>query len=76
MVEKYKTAGNIANKAIAQVRNALKDGATVFELCEIGDKVMNDELALIYTSKKSRKILKGIAFPTSEMKRVRLRELW
>lgn len=64
MVEKYKTAGNIANKAIAQVRNALKDGATVFELCEIGDKVMNDELALIYTSKKSRKILKGIAFPT------------
>ncbi|OVF11370.1 putative metalloprotease [Clavispora lusitaniae] len=64
VVEKYKTAGNIANKAIAQVRNALKDGATVFELCEIGDKVMNDELALIYTSKKSRKISKGIAFPT------------
>lgn len=54
----------IANKAIAQVRSALKDGATIFELCEIGDKLMNEELALIYTSKKTRNISKGIAFPT------------
>lgn len=35
----------------------------MFELCELGDKLMNEELAQIYSSKKS-KVSKGIAFPT------------
>lgn len=63
VVEKYKTAGAISNRAIAQVRAAAKDGVTVFELCELGDKVMNDELALVFSSKKN-KTQKGLAFPT------------
>lgn len=63
VVEKYKTGGSISNRVIAQVKAAVKDGVTVFELCELGDKLMNDELALIYSSKKS-KVTKGIAFPT------------
>lgn len=48
---------------IAKVRAAVKEGATVFELCELGDNAMNDELSVIYNSKKS-KVSKGIAFPT------------
>lgn len=63
VVEKYKTGGAISNKVMAQVRAAVKDGVTVFELCELGDKLMNDELSLIYSSKKC-KVSKGIAFPT------------
>lgn len=45
------------------MRAAAKDGVTVFELCELGDKAMNDELALVYSSKKN-KTQKGLAFPT------------
>lgn len=63
VVEKYKIGGGISNRVIAQVRAAVKEGATIFELCELGDKLMNDELALVFNSKKA-KISKGIAFPT------------
>lgn len=61
--EKYKTAGGISNKVIAEVRAAVKNGAKIFDLCQLGDNSMTEELSKIYSSKKS-KVTKGIAFPT------------
>lgn len=56
----YKTAGGISNAALKQVRNAAKDGVTVFELTQIGDKFLADEVAKLTKEKKEA----GIAFPT------------
>lgn len=60
VVEKYKIAGRIANKALAAVRAASIEGAKLFDLCQLGDKIIVDELR----SAASAKISKGIAFPT------------
>lgn len=65
VITKYKTAGDIANKVIAQVRSATVDGSKVFDLCNKGDELLNEALSKIYNNKKSSKIPKGIAFPTS-----------
>ena len=35
---KYRTAAEIANKALTTVLAACKDGADIFELCKIGTK--------------------------------------
>lgn len=53
-------AGAASNKALAAVRAATKAGSTLFELCELGDKIILDELK----KNSSLKIEKGIAFPT------------
>lgn len=63
-MQKYKTGGEISGKALQQVRAAAVDGSKIFDLCQKGDEIMEEELSKIYNSKKASKILKGIAFPT------------
>lgn len=63
-MSKYKTAGEISNRVLAQVRALVKDGSKIFDLCNKGDELMTEELSKIYNSKKTSKIAKGIAFPT------------
>lgn len=60
MAEKYKIAGKAANKALAAVREAAKDGSKLFDLCELGDSILNEELKKTASLKSPR----GIAFPT------------
>ena len=64
---KYMTAAGITNKALQAVVDAVKAGADVFELCQLGDKIINDECALIFNKpdKEGYLIDKGVAFPTS-----------
>lgn len=64
---KYMTASGIANKALQTVVDAIKAGACVHDLCQLGDKVINDECAKIYNKpdKEGYLVEKGIAFPTS-----------
>jgi|LauGreDrversion4_2_1035121.scaffolds.fasta_scaffold87698_2 curved DNA binding protein len=64
---KYMTASGIANKAIQAVVDAIKAGACVHDLCQIGDKVINDECSKIYNKPDKHGFLveKGVAFPTS-----------
>ncbi|EGW30169.1 curved DNA-binding protein [Spathaspora passalidarum NRRL Y-27907] len=64
VVSKYKTAGEISNRVLAQVRALAIDGATTYALSVKGDELMTEELSKIYNSKKTSKIPKGIAFPT------------
>lgn len=53
------------NKALQKVAEACVDGADIATLCEMGDKIMEEETGKLYNKKdKGRKIEKGIAFPT------------
>jgi curved DNA binding protein len=63
---KYRTAGEIVNKAMQLVIDACVDAADIALLCELGDKFMTDETAKLYNKKAKggHKIEKGIAFPT------------
>ncbi|KAN0064386.1 hypothetical protein ACQY0O_002584 [Thecaphora frezii] len=59
---KYKLAGEVSAKAIKTVIDAVKQGATVIDLCQLGDKAVEEGTAAVY---KDKKVLKGLAFPTS-----------
>ena len=59
---RYKTAAGIAHKVLESVSGWLADGALIVELCERGDKLLDEEIAKVY---KGKKILKGIATPTT-----------
>jgi curved DNA binding protein len=61
VVTKYTTAGDIANRCLAQVVAALVDGASVREICAMGDAAITEATAKVY---KGKKVQKGIAFPT------------
>ncbi|KAI9008521.1 proliferation-associated protein 2G4-like protein [Hyaloraphidium curvatum] len=61
IVTKYKTAADITNKAIKAVLDGCVEGAKVLELCQLGDKTIEDEAKKVYNKGK---MLKGIAFPT------------
>lgn len=60
---KYKTAGEIAGKAIKAVIAAAKEGATVGELSKVGDDAVKEGTGAVYKSDK--KLQKGSAFPTT-----------
>jgi len=64
---KYMTAAVITNKALQAVVDAVKAGADIHELCQLGDKIINDECAKIYNKpdKEGYLVDKGVAFPTS-----------
>ncbi|KAK6198061.1 curved DNA-binding protein [Scheffersomyces amazonensis] len=64
VVSKYKTAGEIANKVLAQVKELTIAGSTTYELSVKGDELLQEELSKIYNSKKASKTPKGFAFPT------------
>lgn len=62
ILPKYKVAGEISAKAIKAVIAAAAEGKTVLELCQLGDKVLEEETSAVY---KGKSIPKGIAFPTT-----------
>ncbi|KAF2402350.1 curved DNA-binding protein [Trichodelitschia bisporula] len=59
---KYKQAGAISQKVLEAVKELCTDGAKIVEICEKGDKLLEDEIAKVY---KGKKITKGIAHPTT-----------
>jgi len=62
---KYQSAAGIANKALQMVIDACKVDADIFDICEIGDKYIQEESGKLYNKKvKDKKIEKGVAFPT------------
>ncbi|CAH2354501.1 putative curved DNA-binding protein [[Candida] railenensis] len=65
VIAKYKTAGEIAGRVIEQVKALCIENAQSFDICQKGDELMTEELSKIYNSKKTSKIPKGIAFPTT-----------
>lgn len=62
---KYRTASDIVNKVLAKIIEECKAEADIATLCEMGDKMLEEETGKLYNKKdKGRKIEKGIAFPT------------
>ena len=62
VIDKYKAAADVAQKALAKVIEAAVDGAKVIELCQLGDAAIVDGVKLVFNKKKG--MIKGIAFPT------------
>ena len=73
---KYKTAGQIAEKVLARLAASCVPGAKVVDLCEQGDKLIEEEIEKVYRGKK---VIKGvwifeikvrlITFPMADVKR-------
>ena len=64
ILDKYKAAAQIANAAILKVISLCVVGADVHKVCQEGDHFIEDELKKIFNNKKSKKLERGIAFPT------------
>lgn len=64
VVTKYRSAGEIANKAIALVAAACVDGALVSDVCKVGDDFITAETGKLYNKGKGKIEQKGIGFPT------------
>eukprot|EP00930_Biecheleria_cincta_P066175 TRINITY_DN521_c0_g3_i1.p1 TRINITY_DN521_c0_g3~~TRINITY_DN521_c0_g3_i1.p1 ORF type:complete len:386 (+),score=117.12 TRINITY_DN521_c0_g3_i1:53-1210(+) len=63
---KYRSAGDIVNKALQKVIEACVPDADIVTLCEMGDKIMEEETGKLYNKKPKdgKKVEKGVAFPT------------
>ncbi|KAL3496245.1 peptidase M24, structural domain-containing protein [Aspergillus germanicus] len=59
---KYKTAAGISHKVLEAVSALCVEGAKIVEICQQGDKLLDEELAKVY---KGKKITKGIGHPTT-----------
>jgi len=65
VIEKYKLAGGICNKALETVTKAIKPGASVLELAAMGDDTIQAETDKCFRKAKGEdKVDKGISFPT------------
>lgn len=67
VVDKYKTAADIANRAVDAVVAALAPGKSIVELCNLGDSTIRSQCASVYSKAKDgkgAKVQKGVAFPT------------
>jgi len=62
VVSKYQTAAQIANRALAELVKETVPGKVAVDLCALGDKIINDEVAKIFT--KAKGLDKGVGFPT------------
>jgi len=59
---KYKSAGQISQKVLGVVSGWCVEGAVIVDLCEKGDKFLEEEVAKVY---KGKKIPKGQSHPVT-----------
>nr|POE77953.1 curved dna-binding protein [Quercus suber] len=57
---KYKTASQISQNVLSAVSKLCSEGSKIVEICQKGDKLLEDEVAKVY---KGKKIAKGISHP-------------
>jgi len=62
VVTKYKMAGDMANAILKLLLPKCTSGASVRELCTLGDKLITERTGSVF--KKEKEITKGIGFPT------------
>lgn len=63
ILDKYKAAAEVCDKALALAIESCKDGADIYEVCQKVDAFIEEELGKTFSSKKSKKLERGIAFP-------------
>ena len=54
-ITKYKTAAQISEKVLAEVSKLCVAGANIVDVCEKGDKLIEEELGKVYRGKKITK---------------------
>lgn len=54
---KYKTAAQISEKVLAEVSKLVVPGAKIVDICQQGDKLIEEEVAKVYRGKK---VVKGM----------------
>ncbi|KAJ5506718.1 Winged helix-turn-helix transcription repressor DNA-binding [Penicillium expansum] len=59
---KYKTAAQISHNVLEAVAALCVEGEKIVEICQKGDKLLDEEVAKVY---KGKKIAKGISHPTT-----------
>lgn len=65
ILDKYKAAAQIATQVLLRiVSEKIEAGADVATVCEFGDNLIEEELKKVYASKKTKKVERGLAFPT------------
>jgi methionine aminopeptidase len=64
ILDKYKAAALITNAALLKVIALCVPGADIYTVCQEGDKFIDEELKKVFNNKKSKKLERGIAFPT------------
>jgi hypothetical protein len=68
-ITKYKTAAQISEKVLAEVSKLCVAGSKIVDICEKGDKLIEEELAKVYRGKK---ITKGTCRAAGPLLRPRL----
>ncbi|GMM49954.1 hypothetical protein DASB73_009120 [Starmerella bacillaris] len=61
VVDKYKVAGDIAQRVLEEIKKLAVPGASVYDLTTKGDELLAAEISKVYNKKD---FPKGIAFPT------------
>jgi len=61
IVQKYKSAGEVADNALKHVMSLCRPDAKIVDLCTAGDAFVNEALSKTYTKPV---VEKGVAFPT------------
>lgn len=64
ILDKYKAAALITNAALQKVISLCVPGVDIYTVCQEGDKFIDEELKKVFNNKKSKKLERGIAFPT------------
>ena len=64
VLDKYKAAAQVTNLALEKVISLCVPGADIYTICNTGDKFIDEELRKVFNNKKSKKLERGIAFPT------------
>ena len=65
ILDKYKAAAQIASQVLLRiVSEKIEAGADIATVCEFGDSLIEEELKKVYASKKTKKVERGLAFPT------------
>ena len=64
VIQKYKLASKFSNKALDAIKQSAIEGASIYELCCMGDRIITDECSKVYTKKGDSRVDKGLAFPT------------
>merc|ERR1711981_519327 len=66
VLAKYRLSAEIANRTLKEVSEKCVVGAKVLDLCELGDKLINEECSKVHNKGKAKveEKDKGVAFPT------------
>ena len=63
VLDKYKAAAEVTNAALKHALGLCVPGADIHTVCMTVDKFIDEELKKVFSSKKSKKLERGVAFP-------------